>query len=72
MVEMAVREGQHVHVAGFERLAQRMGLEAATLLAVSCLEAFASVDDGDAVWALTKLPLTARSGVGRAEAVPST
>ena len=42
-------ERQHVHIAGFERFTEGPGFEPAALLGVACLEAFAGVDDGNAV-----------------------
>ena len=73
VVEVAVRERQHVHVARLERLAEGVGFQPTALVSVAGLEALSGVNDGNTVGSLDQTPAdAARSGVGRADAVPST
>ena len=71
MVEVPVCKGKNVDAAWFERVATAK-FEVPSLVREPSLKSFAGINDGDAVWPLHQLPLTARSAVGRADAVPST
>ena len=72
MVEVPVCKGKNVDAAWFERVPATAKFEVPSLVREPSLKSFAGINDGDAVGPFTKLPLTARSAVGRADAVPST